>query len=560
MRIYKTRADFTALQNAGSPGVFAGTVCTITDEASNPMYVYQGGVWNSTVTSTTNPLTGRIELSSGKTGLGVGRESPPTLHLLGDSLTALNFTFSTVTAVSISGTTMTITTSAEANGYAGGQFRIVNLTDSAGVRVDGNYEFASRASATSYTATIPAGFASGACGLATCRLYNLQILSDNGPVNWMNILSGQKFDITNITAGHGWKLAEMYANVSKVIASGEDYCAFLGGTNDYSLITDQTTYDNHMPGIKQALSDIIKALANAGITVQVFTTPPMASPAYNAYSAAAIIEGNKSIWALSRRFPKVIIVDAYGAIVDPMGATKGSAKTGMLQSDGLHWTQAGAYAIGKVGKLAVAHIPLVDTRITSNADNYTFSTNSTNILDSAPWAATGGTVSAPVTNTAAAADWSYFRSGTITVAEATAPARSDGFGYDAKLSGTPTAASDRLNLTTTTGAPNARLVAGQNYVADLSVAAAGLSGSNASKVQHRIDGTIDGTAVVVASGLYGSNTTQAVEDWNGVIRTPKFKFNGAVTGNLVQTWVAWFSAAGTSMNISAGRAAFNKIF
>lgn len=65
MRIYKTRADFTKLQAAQNPSIFAGTICTITDEALNPMYVFQGGVWNSTVTATTNPLTGGIELSAG---------------------------------------------------------------------------------------------------------------------------------------------------------------------------------------------------------------------------------------------------------------------------------------------------------------------------------------------------------------------------------------------------------------------------------------------------------------------------------------------------------------
>jgi len=46
MRIYKTRADFTKLQAAQNPSVFAGTICTITDEATNPMYTFQNNVWN----------------------------------------------------------------------------------------------------------------------------------------------------------------------------------------------------------------------------------------------------------------------------------------------------------------------------------------------------------------------------------------------------------------------------------------------------------------------------------------------------------------------------------
>ena len=62
MRIYKTRADFTKLQAAQNPSIFAGTVCTITDEALNPMYVFQGGVWNNTVTAITNPITGKVRI------------------------------------------------------------------------------------------------------------------------------------------------------------------------------------------------------------------------------------------------------------------------------------------------------------------------------------------------------------------------------------------------------------------------------------------------------------------------------------------------------------------
>ena len=69
MRIYKTMADFTKLQAAQNPSIFAGTVCTITDEALNPMYVFQGGVWNSTVTATTNPLTGGVINSAGESDI-----------------------------------------------------------------------------------------------------------------------------------------------------------------------------------------------------------------------------------------------------------------------------------------------------------------------------------------------------------------------------------------------------------------------------------------------------------------------------------------------------------
>lgn len=60
MRIYKTRADFTKLHAAQNPNVFDGTVCTITDEAANPMYVFQNNVWNTIVSGYIDPVTGSI--------------------------------------------------------------------------------------------------------------------------------------------------------------------------------------------------------------------------------------------------------------------------------------------------------------------------------------------------------------------------------------------------------------------------------------------------------------------------------------------------------------------
>lgn len=60
MRIYKTRADFTKLQAAQNPSVFAGTICTITDEAANPMYVFQNNIWNTFISGYIDAVSGSI--------------------------------------------------------------------------------------------------------------------------------------------------------------------------------------------------------------------------------------------------------------------------------------------------------------------------------------------------------------------------------------------------------------------------------------------------------------------------------------------------------------------
>lgn len=87
MRIYKTRAEFTALNNTN---IFPGTVCTITDEATNPMYVYQGGEWNNTVTAQTDPVTGGNTISICGVDVGTTTRKGLTAALFGDSFSNRN--------------------------------------------------------------------------------------------------------------------------------------------------------------------------------------------------------------------------------------------------------------------------------------------------------------------------------------------------------------------------------------------------------------------------------------------------------------------------------------
>lgn len=105
MRIYKTRADFTKLQAVQNPSIFAGTICTITDEALNPMYVFQGGVWNSTVTATTNPLTGGLKVSTGGSPFPMTYDTSNSDVLTKFGKTAYDITLQTVNPASITNIT-----------------------------------------------------------------------------------------------------------------------------------------------------------------------------------------------------------------------------------------------------------------------------------------------------------------------------------------------------------------------------------------------------------------------------------------------------------------------
>lgn len=65
MRIYKTREQFTKIQNGELSPPLYGSICTITDESDHPSYLYNGTTWDSFVTSQVNSSTGGITYSPG---------------------------------------------------------------------------------------------------------------------------------------------------------------------------------------------------------------------------------------------------------------------------------------------------------------------------------------------------------------------------------------------------------------------------------------------------------------------------------------------------------------
>jgi peptidoglycan/xylan/chitin deacetylase (PgdA/CDA1 family) len=137
MRIYKTRVEFTALPNTN---IFPGTVCTITDEVTNPMYVYQGEAWNSIVTAETNPVTGGISIPN-KNGI-------PIITSFGDTNSAVqNFQtaapvvatdLGTIAGTTIAGTGATyVTDPLKIDGVATGKFTLGSASPGSVMRTDG---------------------------------------------------------------------------------------------------------------------------------------------------------------------------------------------------------------------------------------------------------------------------------------------------------------------------------------------------------------------------------------------------------------------------------------
>lgn len=505
-----------------------------------------------------DPVTGRIGIQGSLSApFGVVGQVPNSLALLGDSLTGYNYIATVVASASITAGVLSVVMSvADSYQYAGSRCRIVNFTDSAGTALDGNYSCLSRSGSGpwTYTFAAPTGAVDGSCTLGTCRLYNLQLLADNGPITWLNILSKQKFEVVGMIAAHGATSTQILAKLQSIITLNPAYCSVLAGTNDVSAISSQGQIAAVVATLVSNLQSIYAGLLNAGIQVFAFTIPPVGSAVANyALINAAIIEANKYIRLMARSTYGVLLIDAYAVIVDPLNATAGLPKTNMLQSDGIHWTALGAFTVGTAANTATSNIAnLYDDRTNSNADNYGANAVNRNLLDNAPWTNSGGTVTGPVTGTMAAG-WQVYKGGGVTVATASIPARSDGYGYDATLATTPTANNDVGAIATVAGVPNARLSANTDYRFDMSVAVSGISGSNLKQLVCASQPTVDGVALYMAAGLYGSNTAQPTADWNGVVRSPYFKFTGAITGALPLNATSWFSGAGTALTHSVGR-------
>lgn len=498
------------------------------------------------VTAQTNPLTGVIEFSSVDSHTQVAAKMANTIALLGDSITHANYDIRTVVSAIRASDVLTIETSGTHGLYAGARAQVVNV----GSDMDGEYTVLSVPTTTTYTVSNP-GVDSTAALSGYPRSANMQRFMDNGWFVWGNILASQKFELVGINAATGRLTSEMLANVEELTALNPAYVAVFGGTNDVSTGVA-------VAATQSTLLQIYAKIINSGATVIAFTVPPLSGASLNATNAKATLELNNWIRDHAANNHNFVLVDAYAAIIDPMNATKGSAATGTL-SDGIHPSALGAFKIGSAFHAALQYIAHgKDSRTMSNADNYGYNVANPNILDSAPWVNTGGSVSAPVTGSSASG-WAGEGSGTLAAA-ASPQARSDGFGYNLQMVMTAAANNDRAHFRSVGAAFHSRMTQTDSYRLDASASVVGLAGSNYSKLYAYLVGTVDGASnTYLSATLYPSGTTLPTTDWSGVLRTPYSRVTGAITAGNVYLEQG-FSAAGSQLTTTFGRVAIRKNF
>jgi lysophospholipase L1-like esterase len=175
---------------------------------------------------------------------------------------------------------------------------------------------------------------------------------------------------------------------------------------------------------------IIDTYADKGKLVVLWGTLPVAS-GYTGYPNTTMQNRILELRRLQMSYKRdnFIYVDWFLDAIDPL-STDQSAATGMLQ-DGIHPSAK----LAKLGatrayNLLNSHVPTVDLRAASATDNYAKNTASTQLI-AVGWANTGGTLAGGLSGLGTAPAGFTVGATNSSGATVTAPARSDGFGYNA---------------------------------------------------------------------------------------------------------------------------------
>ena len=319
----------------------------------------------------------------------------------------------------------------------------------------------------------------------TSNSYSLTALNmltqDDGWAAWFEAFGGHSLKRLNVAATSGHTTAQMLARLdADVIAYAPGWCAVMGGTNDASSTTT-------VGAVTANLEAIYDLLAAAGIKVLALTIPPFGS-SYAGFTAAknlVILGVNRWIKDYATRTGKIVVCDAYAALIDP-AATTPTVVSGNLKADDLHTSAQGARRVGYAAWLAMAdHVDDRGYHVVSQSDRYDYDATSPQ-LQSNPLMQGSEAASAPVTGTEATGLIVERSGGTATIASSVA-ARADGFGNDQVATITSTALNDVVQIRMPS--ITARVFAGQTLRGEMYVSCTGMT--NVRSLYAELQVTID---------------------------------------------------------------------
>lgn len=220
--------------------------------------------------------------------------------------------------------------------------------------------------------------------------------SSRGYWTWANALGlNHRLDVVAFAGVSGNTTTAMLARIqTDVIAYAPGWCVVAGGTNDVSSSATFATIQSNLTAIFDALDD-------AGIRVIACTIPPRNSLTAGQF----LVQQQVNAWlhSIARTRPNFHLVDWTARVIDPSTSGSGAWASGM-DTDGVHPSSQGAARMGK------ALVDVLDPLVPF-ADPISSTPGETaNLVLNPLMAGTGGTVTAPVTGTAATS-WQITRSG-----------------------------------------------------------------------------------------------------------------------------------------------------
>lgn len=479
------------------------------------------------------------------------------LAVLGDSITAFGSYGQAATATAV-GTTVTVT--ATNHGLTAGASFILHLGTT-----QPNYNGCWRVDTVvskdvfTYTCRLPPTGPSGSVTLSALRG-----MGSNAWFAHMNSLLGGPFEIV-VNAGVGSNTTgQCLARVdSDVIAYQPDFCAVMIGVNDLRNL-DPTTAgrDRAFANIKA----ICAKLLAAGIMPILFTILPFASTDPGFPSMPLVMQLNDMIREFAVGDPNIILVDAFGDLVD-VGATDNRAVTtpasANVLADTVHLNYLGAWKLGRRAARAVApYAPLPIPLISSNADTYAYNINALNVLNNPLFVRSGGAVNTGVTSagggtTGIAESWrgqvGGSASAVVSLVPRTFASDGDALGNNQRMVITSTADNDTGTLITTQAITE--FASGDEVYADFTLS---LSAGTAVKYMLiTLTVTVGGINYPVYLDVGSQSGFPTSElPFTRVMRTQPYKLPaGAVTGCVLSITAAFSGAGGLTMDVGRCRIA-----
>ena len=216
-----------------------------------------------------------------------------------------------------------------------------------------------------------------------------------------------------------------------------------------------------------------------GMLVVIYGASPWVNGGTSANRAEAV-RYNRLLRAYCNVNPGIRFADAGKYLIDATNATYNYPLANMIAGDGVHPTPKGANQIAQaIWDQLSPGWQAPSLLVESNADCYGANNLNRNILDFAPWAATGGSVNPPVTGTCPQgyAVYATNTSGTGTFAVVGA-ARSDGKGNDLQFTVSAGGASDNFIINFASAIGGGRFVAGDKLRMIFQITLSGTANAN----------------------------------------------------------------------------------